>query len=58
MEIKHKNLLGYNLPVRPPLYKNLLSIKFETGSYFQRSLYKTSCTIGQYRYKVDIRDPL
>ena len=40
MEIKHKNLLGYNLPVRPPLYKNLLSIKFETGSYFQKSLYK------------------
>ena len=40
MEIKHKNLLGYNLPVRPPLYKNLLSIKFETGSNFQKSLYK------------------
>ena len=31
-----KNLLGYNLPVRPPLYKNLFSLKFETGSYFRK----------------------
>ena len=33
-----KNLLGYNLPVRPPLYKNLFSLKFETGSYFLKSI--------------------
>ena len=26
-----KNQLGQNLPVRPPLYKNPFSLKFETG---------------------------
>ena len=35
-----KNVLGKNLPVRPPLYKNMLSLKFETGSYFLKTFYK------------------
>ena len=29
-----------NLLVKPPLYKNLLSLKFGTGSYFLNSLKK------------------
>ena len=33
-----KNLLCKNLPVRPPLNKNLFSLKFETGSYFLKSI--------------------
>ena len=28
------------MPVRPPLYKNLLSLEFETGSYFRKSIKK------------------
>lgn len=31
---------GENLPVKPPLYKNLFSLKFETGSYFIKSTQK------------------
>ena len=33
-----KNLSGQNLPVRAPLYKNLFSLKFETGFYSLRSV--------------------
>ena len=43
-----KNLLGYNLPVRPPLYRNLLRLKFETGFYFLKPV-KKFCTLGQIR---------
>ena len=35
-----KNLLGYNFPARRPLYKNLFSLKFETTSYFLKSMKK------------------
>ena len=37
-----------NLLVKPPLYKNLFSLKFETGSYFLKSL-KKICILGQIR---------
>ena len=47
-----KNLLGKNLLVRPPLNNNLFSLKFETGSYFLKSIKKKSCTI---RYLVSQR---
>ena len=39
------------MPVRPPLYKNLFNLKFETGSYFVKSitkiLYSSACKISQ-----------
>ena len=35
-----KNKLGYNLSVWPHLYKNLLSLKLETGCYFLKSILK------------------
>ena len=35
-----KSLLGENEPVKPPLYKNLFSLKFETGSYLLKSMEK------------------
>ena len=28
------------MPIRPPLYKNLFNLKFETGSYFLKSVNK------------------
>ena len=28
------------MPLRPPLYKNLFSLKFETGYYFLKSIKK------------------
>ena len=37
-----------NLLVKPPLYENLFSLKFETGSYFLESLIKF-CLLGQIR---------
>ena len=47
-----KNLLGYNLRVRPPLYKNLFSLKYETGSYFlnfiKKILFNWANKISQY----------
>ena len=52
-----KNLLGYNLPVRPPLCKNLFGLKLETGSYFLKSRKKKLSTLRQIRY-VNIQDPL
>ena len=33
-----KNLLDENLPIRPLLYKNLLSLKCETGYSFLKSI--------------------
>ena len=41
-----KNLLGKSLPVKPPLYKNLCSLKFKTGSYFLKSM-KKCFTLGK-----------
>ena len=32
------NLIGENFPVRPPLYKNLFSLKYDTGSCFLKSM--------------------
>ena len=40
----------YLLPIRRPLYKKLFSLKFETGSYFLKSLYIKFSTLGQIRY--------
>ena len=33
-----KNLLGYNVQVRTPLYKKLFIQNFETGSYLLKSM--------------------
>ena len=41
-----KKLFGKNLPVNPLLYTNLFSLKFETGSYFLKSV-KKCCTLKQ-----------
>ena len=46
-----------NLSVRSPLYKNLLSLKFETGSCFLKCL-KTFCKLKGQRRLVSIQDPL
>ena len=47
-----KNLLGYNLRVRPPLNKNLFNLKYETGSYFlnfiEKILFTWANKISQY----------
>ena len=32
------NLLGETFPVRPPLYKNQFSLKYDTGSCFLKSM--------------------
>ena len=42
-----KNLFGWKLPVRPPLYKNLFCLKFETGYYFVKSIFKKSVHLGK-----------
>ena len=44
-----KSLLGENEPVKPPfytVYKNLFSLKFETGSYLNG---KNSVHLGKYQ---------
>ena len=47
-----KSLLGENEPVKPPfytvsVYKNLFSLKFETGSYLMME--KNSVHLGKYQ---------
>ena len=45
-KLDFKNFFGENLPVNPLLYMNLFSLKFETGSYFLKSM-KKCCTLGK-----------
>ena len=40
-DLGFKNLLGYFLLARPPLDKNLFSLRFEAGSYFLKSIKKS-----------------
>ena len=47
------NLLGLYFPIRHPLYKNLFSLKFETGSYFLKSL-KKFYIFGQTNFKIHV----
>ena len=42
------------MPVKPPLYKNLFSLNFKTGSYFLRSMKKV-CALGQILDKSTFR---
>ena len=45
------------MPVRPPLYKILFSLKFEKGSYFLKAIKKILYTLEQIRF-LNIQDPL